>query len=81
MWPSAVSSAKADQRRGVRVLRLVPVYAPGTLCDEVENLLLFVTYWISAWLGVVVVDWVRCRGRVCVTELRDFGRLRWRARR
>jgi hypothetical protein len=51
------------------------------LCDEVEHLLLFVTYWISAWLGVVVVDWGRCRGRVCVTELRDFGRLRCRARR
>jgi len=28
---------------------------------------------------VVVVDWVRRRGRVCVAELRDFGKLRWSA--
>src|SRR5579875_2303364 len=40
------------------------LYAPGALYDKVENLLLFFTYWISAWLGVVVVDWVRRRGRV-----------------
>jgi NCS1 family nucleobase:cation symporter-1 len=55
------------------------LYAPGALYDKVENLLLFFTYWISAWLGVVVVDWVRRRGRVCVAELRDFGKLRWSA--
>jgi purine-cytosine permease-like protein len=55
------------------------LYAPGALYDKVENLLLFFTYWISSWLGVVVVDWVRRRGRVCVAELRDFGRLRWSA--
>jgi nucleobase:cation symporter-1, NCS1 family len=53
--------------------------APGALYDKVENLLLFFTYWISAWLGVVVVDWVRRRGRVCVAELRDFGKLQWSA--
>jgi hypothetical protein len=29
------------------------LYAPGALYDQVENLLLFFTYWISAWLGVV----------------------------
>jgi purine-cytosine permease-like protein len=51
------------------------LYVPGALYDKVENLLLFFTYWISAWLGVVVVDWVRRRGRVCVAELRDFGKL------
>jgi hypothetical protein len=28
---------------------------------------------------VVIVDWVRRRGRVCVAELRDFGKLRWSA--
>jgi len=55
------------------------LYVPGALYDKVENLLLFFTYWISAWLGVVVVDWVRRRGRVCVAELRDFGKLRWSA--
>ena len=55
------------------------LYAPGALYDKVENLLLFFTYWISAWLGVVVVDWVRRRGRVDVAELPDFGRLRWSA--
>ena len=55
------------------------LYAPGALYDKVENLLLFFTYWISAWLGVVVVDWVRRRGRVNVAELTDFGRLRWSA--
>ena len=52
---------------------------PGALYNKVEDLLLFFTYWISAWLGVVVVDWVRRRGRVCVAELRDFGKLRWSA--
>lgn len=55
------------------------LYAPGALYDKVENLLLFFTYWISAWLGVVVVDWVRRRGQGCVAELPDFGRLRWSA--
>ena len=55
------------------------LYAPGALYDKVQNLLLFFTYWISAWLGVVVVDWVRRRGRVDTAELRDFGRLRWSA--
>jgi nucleobase:cation symporter-1, NCS1 family len=55
------------------------LYAPGALYGKVENLLLFFTYWISAWLAVVVVDWVRRRGRVCVADLPDFGRLRWSA--
>lgn len=53
------------------------LYAPGALYDKVENLLLFFTYWISAWLGVVVVDWVRRHGRVDLTVLQHFGHLRW----
>lgn len=55
------------------------LYAPGALYDKVENLLLFFTYWISAWLGVVMVDWIRRRGRVNVAELADFAKLRWSA--
>jgi NCS1 family nucleobase:cation symporter-1 len=55
------------------------LYAPGALYDKVENLLLFFTYWISAWLGVVTVDWRRRRGRVDVAALADFARLRWSA--
>lgn len=53
------------------------LYGSGALYAKVENLLLFVTYWISAWLGVVIVDWVRRRGRVSQTELRDYRKLRW----
>jgi nucleobase:cation symporter-1, NCS1 family len=53
------------------------LYGTGALYTKVENLLLFVVYWISAWLGVVVVDWVRRRGKVNTAELQDFASLRW----
>lgn len=53
------------------------LYGSGTLYNKAENLLLFFTYWISAWLGVVVVDWIRRKGRVNPAELQDFNRLRW----
>jgi nucleobase:cation symporter-1, NCS1 family len=55
------------------------LYGKGALYDKVENLLLFFTYWISAWLGVVIVDWIRRKGRVNAAELRNFAALRWSA--
>jgi hypothetical protein len=55
------------------------LYGSGALYNKVENLLLFFTYWISAWLGVVIVDWVRRKGRVNTAELQDFAGLRWSA--
>jgi NCS1 family nucleobase:cation symporter-1 len=39
------------------------LYCGGALYDKVENLLLFFVYWISAWLGVLIVDWIRRRGQ------------------
>ncbi|MCL4312609.1 MAG: cytosine permease [Actinobacteria bacterium] len=53
------------------------LYAKGALYDKVENLLLFFTYWISAWLGIVVVDWIRRKGSVHVGELSSWQRLHW----
>jgi len=55
------------------------LYGSGALYNKVENLLLFFTYWISAWLGVVVIDWIRRHGHVNTAELQDFTRLRWSA--
>jgi nucleobase:cation symporter-1, NCS1 family len=53
------------------------LYGRGALYNKVENLLLFFTYWISAWLGVVIVDWFRRKGRVNTAELQNFKGLRW----
>jgi nucleobase:cation symporter-1, NCS1 family len=55
------------------------LYGRGALYNKVENLLLFFTYWISAWLGVVIVDWIRRKGRVNTAELQNFTGLKWSA--
>jgi len=50
-------------------LSLWYLYGSSSLPDKAENFLLFIVYWISPWLGVVAVDWIRRRGRI------DTGRL------
>jgi nucleobase:cation symporter-1, NCS1 family len=39
------------------------------------NFLLFISYWISPFVGVVLADWVLRRGRADVSRLTDFGSL------
>ncbi len=51
------------------------LYGSESLPNKAENFLLFLVYWISAWLGVVTVDWIRRKGRVNVTAISDFSRL------
>ena len=45
------------------------IYGGEELASKVQNFLLFISYWITAWLGVVAVDWVRRRGSVDVGVL------------
>ena len=44
-------------------LSMIFIYAAAGLPAKAENFLLFISYWVSAWVGVVAVDWVRRRGR------------------
>ena len=47
----------------------------GDLVGKVENILLFLSYWIAPWAAVVLADWRLRRGRANVARLVDFGRL------
>jgi NCS1 family nucleobase:cation symporter-1 len=48
----------------------------GNLVGKVENILLFLSYWIAPWAAVVLADWWLRRGRVDVQRLVDFSRLK-----
>src|SRR5439155_24851353 len=50
-------------------LSLWYLYGSESLPDKAENFLLFIVYWISPWLGIVAVDWIRRRGRVDTNRL------------
>ena len=50
-------------------LSLWYLYGSASLPDKAENFLLFIVYWISPWLGIVAVDWIRRRGRVDTNRL------------
>lgn len=45
------------------------IYGGEQLANKAQNFLLFIGYWITAWLGVVAVDWYRRRGQVDVESL------------
>jgi len=51
------------------------LYGSASLPNKAENFLLFIVYWISAWLGIVVVDWIRRRGRVDTARLGSLATL------
>ena len=45
------------------------------LVGKIENILLFLSYWIAPWAAVVLADWWLRRGRANVARLVDFGSL------
>jgi NCS1 family nucleobase:cation symporter-1 len=45
------------------------------LVGKVENILLFLSYWIAPWAAVVLADWWLRGGRANVRRLVDFGSL------
>jgi nucleobase:cation symporter-1, NCS1 family len=47
----------------------------GDLLTKIENILLFLSYWIAPWAAVVLADWRLRRGRATVSRLVDFGSL------
>ena len=47
----------------------------GDLVGKIENILLFLSYWIAPWAAVVLADWRLRRGRATVSRLVDFGSL------
>jgi nucleobase:cation symporter-1, NCS1 family len=47
----------------------------GDLVGKVENILLFLSYWIAPWAAVVLADWWLRRGRADVSRLVDFSTL------
>jgi len=47
----------------------------GDLLTKIENILLFLSYWIAPWAAVVLADWRLRRGRANVGRLVDFGSL------
>jgi NCS1 family nucleobase:cation symporter-1 len=47
----------------------------GDLLTKIENILLFLSYWIAPWAAVVLADWRLRRGRATVSRLVDFGNL------
>ncbi|HEX3427763.1 MAG TPA: cytosine permease [Candidatus Limnocylindrales bacterium] len=47
----------------------------GDLVGKIENILLFLSYWIAPWAAVVLADWRLRRGRATVSRLVDFGGL------
>ena len=48
----------------------------GDLVGKVENILLFLSYWIAPWAAVVLADWWLRRGHADVSRLVDFGALK-----
>ncbi len=76
------------QAAGIRVPRVVSAIVvailgfgvtlwlnAGDLVGKVENILLFLSYWIAPWAAVVLADWWLRRGRVDARRLVDFSRL------
>jgi nucleobase:cation symporter-1, NCS1 family len=47
----------------------------GDLVGKVENILLFLSYWIAPWAAVVLADWWLRRGRANVSRLVNFSSL------
>jgi NCS1 family nucleobase:cation symporter-1 len=47
----------------------------GDLLGKVENILLFLSYWIAPWAAVVLADWWLRRRRADVSRLADFSSL------
>jgi NCS1 family nucleobase:cation symporter-1 len=47
----------------------------GDLVGKVENILLFLSYWIAPWSAVVLADWWLRRRRADVSRLVNFGSL------
>jgi NCS1 family nucleobase:cation symporter-1 len=47
----------------------------GDLVGKVENILLFLSYWIAPWAAVVLADWWLRRGRAHVSRLVNFSSL------
>jgi NCS1 family nucleobase:cation symporter-1 len=47
----------------------------GDLVGKVENILLFLSYWIAPWAAVVLADWWLRRGRADVSRLVNFSTL------
>jgi NCS1 family nucleobase:cation symporter-1 len=47
----------------------------GDLLTKIENILLFLSYWIAPWAAVVLADWRLRRGRATVSRLVDFAGL------
>ena len=47
----------------------------GDLVGKVENILLFLSYWIAPWAAVVLADWWLRRGRANVSGLVNFSSL------
>jgi nucleobase:cation symporter-1, NCS1 family len=77
------------QAAGIRVPRVVSAIVvaalgfgvtlwlnAGDLVGKVENILLFLSYWIAPWAAVVLADWWLRRGHADVSRLVDFGALK-----
>jgi NCS1 family nucleobase:cation symporter-1 len=54
---------------GSFIVSLWFIYGGEELASKAQNFLLFIGYWIAAWLGVIAVDWYRRRGNVDVNAL------------
>jgi NCS1 family nucleobase:cation symporter-1 len=76
------------QAAGIRVPRVVSAIVvailgfgvtlwlnAGDLVGKIENILLFLSYWIAPWAAVVLGDWWQRRRRATVSRLVDFGGL------
>ena len=76
------------QAAGIRVPRVVSAIVvailgflvtvwlnAGDLVGKVENILLFLSYWIAPWAAVVLADWWLRGQRADVSRLVDFARL------
>jgi nucleobase:cation symporter-1, NCS1 family len=47
----------------------------GNLATKFTNFLLFISYWVAPFAGVVLVDWWKRRGQVDTAKLLDWARL------